>query len=130
MGCHSQLFAGQPIFAPLRDALSSGLPIAWTHVNRLPDYVYFDHSVHLAKGVACVECHGRVDQMPLMSRPQEMTMKWCLACHENPSPHLHEPSQVFEMPPPALTDMQRLVVVQHAALETRERRTDCSTCHR
>jgi hypothetical protein len=130
LGCHSQLFADEPLLAPLRQSVESNQPIAWAHLSRLPDYVYFDHSVHLAKGVACVECHGRVDQMPLMSRQNEMTMKWCVACHENPAPHLREPAQVFEMPPPTLTSAQHAAVAAHARLEPRQRLTDCSTCHR
>jgi hypothetical protein len=127
--CHSQLFADQALLAPLRRSVASGQPIGWTHVNHLPDYVYFDHSVHLAKGVACIECHGRVDQMPLVSRPQELHMKWCFGCHENPAPNLHRTDQVFAMPPRAQGDeqfAQRLA----SKLEPRQRMTDCSTCHR
>lgn len=128
--CHSQLFADQAILAPLRRAATSGLPIAWTHVTRLPDYVYFDHSVHLAKGVACIECHGRIDQMPLTARPEEMTMKWCIACHDDPRPHLRPPEMVFAMPPPRLSDAQVLALSRLIQLEPRQRLTDCSTCHR
>ena len=128
--CHSQLYADQAMFAPLRAAVSSGTPIAWTHVTRLPDYVYFDHSVHLAKGVACAECHGRLDQMPLVARPVEMTMKWCIACHQDPGPHLHPQRDVFAMPPPTLTDEQVLALSRLVQIEHGQRLTDCATCHR
>jgi Cytochrome c7 and related cytochrome c len=128
--CHSQLFADQAIFEPLRRSLAGHQPIAWTHVNRLPDYVYFDHSVHVAKGVACMECHGRLDQMPLVAKPQSMTMKWCVACHENPAPHLGPAADVFRMPAGRLSAAEVESVDRLLRLERRQRLTDCSTCHR
>jgi hypothetical protein len=128
--CHSQLFADQTMFEPLRRSLATHQPIAWTHVNRLPDYVYFDHSVHVHKGVACQECHGRVDQMPLVAKPQPMTMKWCISCHENPEPHLHAADEVFAMPSPRLVDTGPASALLAIKLEPRARLTDCSTCHR
>lgn len=130
LGCHSQLFADQALFAPLHSAADQQMPIAWIHVNRLPDYVYFDHSVHIAKGVACIECHGRVDQMALITRPQEMTMKWCLGCHQNPGPHLRYANDVFSMPPRTLTEAQSAALTRIVQIESRQRLTDCSTCHR
>jgi len=128
--CHSQLFADQALLAPLRQAVSTHSSITWTQMTRLPDYVYFDHSVHIAKGVACIECHGRVDQMSLMRRPQEMDMKWCFACHQDPAPHLHYASDVFSMPPRALTEAQAASLNRFMQIERRQRMTDCSTCHR
>jgi len=125
LGCHSQLFADQAMFEPLRKAAARGRPLAWAQVNRLPDYVYFDHAVHVAQGVACAECHGRLDQMPLVQPRAVMEMKWCIACHEAPGPRLHPPSDVFSMPPMAPAAPARV-----AALEHRQRRSDCSTCHR
>lgn len=130
LGCHSQLFADQALLAPLKLAVSTGQPIAWTHIDRLPDYVYFDHSVHITKGVACIECHGRVDQMPLTRRPQEMTMKWCFACHQDPAPHLRFASEVFAMPPRQMTEEQAASLNRFMQIERRQRMTDCSTCHR
>jgi hypothetical protein len=128
--CHSQLFADQSILAPLRRSVASGQPIAWVHVNRLPDYVYFDHSVHIAKNVACLECHGRVDQMPLIRKPHPLLMRWCIECHENPAPHLHPADEVFSMAPSRLSDAQLKSLNQLVQLESRQRLTDCSTCHR
>jgi hypothetical protein len=128
--CHSQLFADQAIFEPLRRTLASHQVLGWTHVNKLPDYVYFDHSVHVAKGVACMECHGRLDQMPLVAKPQAMTMKFCIACHENPAPHLHAAADVFAMPAARLSEAELASVNQLIKLEHKQRLTDCSTCHR
>ncbi len=132
LGCHSQLFADQALLAPLHRALEQHQPIAWKQATHLPDYVYFDHSVHVAKGVACIECHGRVDQMALMRRPQDMTMKWCFACHQNPAPQLRFADDVFGMPPRALA-VEEAALLQRLAqhpLESERRLTDCSTCHR
>ncbi len=128
--CHSQLFADQALLAPLKQAVSTHQPIAWIQLTRLPDYVYFDHSVHVAKGVACIECHGRVDQLSLMRRPEEMKMKWCFACHQDPGPHLRYADEVFSMPPRAMTEAQAATLNRFMQIERRQRMTDCSTCHR
>jgi hypothetical protein len=128
MTCHSQLFTDAPMLAPVRESAERGMPLHWTRVHRLPDFAYFDHSIHVKKGVACVECHGRVDRMPLMRRVAPLTMQWCLDCHRDPSAHLRDPSHVFDM----TTSAQARVAggVPHPALDSRRRLTDCSTCHR
>ena len=97
MTCHSELWTGAPMLAPIRESLASGKPIAWQRVAKLPDYVYFDHSIHIARGVPCVACHGRVDKMPLMARAQPFQMRFCLNCHRNPAPQLRPPDQVTRM---------------------------------
>ena len=97
MTCHSQIWTNAAMLAPVRDSLADGKPLQWRRVARVPDYVYFNHSIHLARGVPCVTCHGRVDQMPLMSRAQPFQMKWCLDCHRNPAPHLRPPSDITRM---------------------------------
>jgi formate-dependent nitrite reductase cytochrome c552 subunit len=128
--CHSQLFTDASVVKPLHDSARTGQPIAWKRVHTLPDFVFFDHSVHVAKGVACIECHGRVDQMPLMWRAQPLQMQWCLACHANPAPHLHPPSEVFRMPPHSVSAAESQQLTRLLKLESRQRLTDCSTCHR
>jgi hypothetical protein len=128
--CHSQLFSNAPLLQALWASDRSGKPIAWQRVHELPDFVFFDHSVHVAKGVACIECHGRVDQMPLTWRAQPMQMQWCLNCHRNPLPHLHAPQDVFRMPPPLVDAEETQVLARILKLESERRRTDCSTCHR
>ncbi|TXH33921.1 MAG: cytochrome C [Rhodospirillaceae bacterium] len=97
MTCHSQVWTGAPMLAPVRESLAENKPLEWQRVARLPDYVYFNHSIHIARGVPCVTCHGRVDQMPLMTRAQPFQMRWCLDCHRDPGPHLRPPSEVTRM---------------------------------
>lgn len=128
LNCHSQLFVDAPLLAPLRESERTGVPIAWQQVHRLPDFVYFDHSIHVNKGVACIECHGRVDQMPLMRRVASLQMNWCVECHRNPLPHLRDPAKVFSMLP--LNDADAATVRMLGKLQSEQRLTDCSTCHR
>jgi len=97
MTCHSQVWTGAPMLAPVRQSLASDRPLVWHRVARLPDYVYFNHSIHVAQGVPCVACHGRVDQMPLMRQAQRFQMGWCLDCHRNPAPKLRPADQVTRM---------------------------------
>ncbi len=95
MSCHSQVWTDSPMLKPVRDSWETGVPIAWTKVHDLPDFVYFHHSVHVNKGVSCQTCHGEVNKMPLMWKEQPMTMEWCLDCHRNPGPRLGPVDRVF-----------------------------------
>lgn len=124
--CHSQLFVDAPPLAPLHRSAADDRPIAWTLLHKLPDFVYFDHSIHVAKGVGCIECHGRVDQMPLAWRSAPLLMEWCIDCHRDPAPHLRPREQVTAMTPTSAGLAKTLRV---PLLSTR-RLTDCSTCHR
>jgi hypothetical protein len=124
--CHSQLYVDAPILAPLHRSQAEHRPIAWTLLHKLPDFVYFDHSIHVAKGVGCVECHGRVDQMPLEWRSAPLLMEWCLDCHRDPAPHLRPREQVFATTPTSPALARSL----HVPLQNTRRLTDCSTCHR
>jgi hypothetical protein len=99
MNCHAKVRTDSAKLLPVRESYASGLPLAWVKVHNLPDYVYFNHSAHLAGGVACVSCHGRVDQMIQVSQVQPLSMSWCLECHRNPGPSLRDPSQVTVMDP-------------------------------
>jgi hypothetical protein len=130
LSCHSQLYPQAPVLEPLRQSARTGTPIAWQRVHSLPDFVFFDHSVHVAKGVGCVECHGRVDQMPLTWRAQPLQMQWCLECHRNPAPHLRPREQVFDVAAPRLAANEAQSLARSLHLESRQRLTDCSTCHR
>ena len=128
--CHSQLYTDAKVLEPLHESARTGVPIAWNRVHTLPDFVFFDHSVHVAKGVACFECHGRVDQMPLTWRAQPLQMQWCLGCHRNPGPHLHPKEDVFRMPPATVSARESQELARILRLESTQRLTDCSTCHR
>ncbi|HET9160226.1 MAG TPA: cytochrome c3 family protein [Caulobacteraceae bacterium] len=97
MTCHSQIWTGAPMLGPVRQSLASGKPIAWNRVSEIPDYVFFDHSIHVNRGVPCSACHGRVDQMPMMERDHPFQMRFCLDCHRDPAPRLRPPDQVTRM---------------------------------
>jgi Cytochrome c7 and related cytochrome c len=129
--CHSQLFSDAAMLAPLREAARTGKPLHWIRVHDLPDFVFFNHSIHLAKGVGCVECHGRVDRMPRIERVASLEMQWCLGCHRDPAAHLRPHDQVFDMgstPPADAKARAELAANYH--LQSTQRLTDCSTCHR
>jgi hypothetical protein len=128
--CHSQLYADAGVLAPLRESARTGRPIEWKRVHRLPGFVFFDHSVHVAKGVGCVECHGRVDQMPITWRAQPLQMQWCLQCHRDPARHLRPHEQLFDMAAPPLSEEDARNLARLLKLEGTRRLTDCSTCHR
>src|SRR5690348_11752735 len=85
MNCHRQIWTNAELLAPVRDSYSSGKPLLWARINDLPDFVYFNHSIHVAKGIGCVTCHGRVDRMPLMFQHASLQMEWCLDCHRDPA---------------------------------------------
>jgi hypothetical protein len=129
--CHSQLFIDAPVLAPLHRSAASDMPIKWNRVHDLPDFVYFDHSIHVNKGVACIECHGRVDKMPLMWRVASLEMQWCLDCHRNAPLHLRPQNEVFLMQDKKPTTEQEVVQLKRIyRLQSTRRLTDCSTCHR
>ncbi|CAD6561300.1 cytochrome c3 family protein [Paraburkholderia sabiae] len=129
--CHSQLFTDSPVLAPLHASMDSNTPIHWNRVHDLPDFVYFDHSIHVNKGVACIECHGRIDEMPLTARVASLDMQWCLQCHRNAPRHIRPLADVFKMSdirPLSQQEIGQLNRLFH--LQDTRRLTDCSTCHR
>lgn len=97
MNCHNLVLPDSPKLAPVRESFATGEPVEWTRVHMLPDYAFFDHSVHLAAGVGCATCHGQVDQMDKVTQEQPLSMGWCLSCHRNPDPNLRPPSEVTNM---------------------------------
>ncbi len=129
MNCHSQMWATAPALAPVRQSYRSNRSIQWTKVYNLPQYVYFDHSIHIHKGIGCSSCHGRVDHMPLTWQAPRLTMSWCLECHRNPEQYVRPKSEVFNMsykPPPDQATLGHALVVAYGI----RRKTSCSTCHR
>jgi hypothetical protein len=129
MNCHQQLWAVTPTLEPVRESYRTGKSIEWTRVNDLPEYVYFNHSIHVNKGVGCSTCHGRVDKMPLMWQAQPLTMQWCLDCHRHPERYVRPREQVFNMSyaPPVnqIALGEQLVREYHI-----QSLLSCSTCHR
>ncbi|HEY0481141.1 MAG TPA: cytochrome c3 family protein [Kofleriaceae bacterium] len=126
LGCHNQIWNDTPSIAPLRDSAETGLPIRWQRVHSLPDFVYFDHSVHVRRGIGCVSCHGRVDEMAAVHQVQRLTMSWCLDCHRDPVPNLRPRERITSMTwTPAPGEQAELARrYQPRSL------THCSTCHR
>jgi len=132
MTCHSQLWTNADVLAPVRESLAQNRPIDWHRVARVPDYVYFRHDIHIAKGIACVECHGRVDRMPLTYRAKAFEMKFCLDCHRDPAPHLRPRDQVynFEWKPPADHAVLGRLLMAEYHIKSPTELTSCGTCHR
>jgi len=129
MNCHSQLWTQSAELEPVRESFRTGQSIQWTRVHDLPDFVYFNHSAHVNKGIGCSTCHGRVDRMPLMSQHASLQMEWCLDCHRKPEQYVRPQSEVFNAawePPADQLEKGRDLVKQYNL----HPRTSCSTCHR
>jgi hypothetical protein len=132
MNCHSQLFADSPYLEPVRESFRSGKPIKWTRVHDLPDFAYFNHSIHVTKGVGCSTCHGQVDQMPLVYQEASLQMEWCLGCHRQPEKFLRPKDKVFDMnwqPPADQMEQGRRLAAEYK-IPKADVLTSCSTCHR
>jgi hypothetical protein len=129
MNCHSQIFSNSPFLEPVRQSFESGASIQWTRVHDLPDFVYFNHSIHVHKGVGCTTCHGPVDRMPLMWQEQSLQMEWCLECHRSPERFVRPREAVFSvdyMPPADQLELGKRLVAEYQI----QKLTSCSTCHR
>jgi hypothetical protein len=154
MNCHTQIHKDSINIKPLADSYTTGKPVEWTRIHDLPDYAYFSHSAHVTRGVSCVECHGRVDRMPVVYQVEPLSMGWCLNCHRNPDPHIRDPKLVTDLAwGVTLSDIQKremsamykLAFASQTALNATDREVigrywrdrnhlnpsqDCSTCHR
>ncbi len=97
MTCHSQIWSDSPELKPVYDSFKSGKPISWKRVHDMPDFVYFNHAIHVDKGVSCVSCHGRVDKMPLTTKVHTMSMSWCLDCHRHPERYIRPKDKVYDL---------------------------------
>ena len=132
MNCHSQIWTNAPILEPVRASFRDNKPLHWTRVNDLPDFVYFNHSIHVRKGVGCATCHGRVDKMPLMYQEASLQMNWCVNCHRNPAQFVRPREEVYNMAwerPANDPDLGKRLV-QEYKIASVEQLTSCSTCHR
>jgi hypothetical protein len=132
MNCHSQIWVGSDILAPVRESYTRNRSLRWERVYNLPGFVYFDHSIHVKKGVGCVSCHGRVDQMPFTYQVPSLLMEWCLDCHRYPERHLRPKDEIFNMSWTPEGDPSELGRELHAKYEIHDTRylTSCSICHR
>lgn len=133
MTCHSQVWTGSRMLAPVRDSLSASIPLRWQRTGRLPEYVYFNHAVHVNNGVGCSSCHGEMThKMQMTYQRNAFSMDFCVNCHRNPQDYLRPPDRIFDMqwqPPHDQGRLgARLVAKYH--INTSGLLTDCSTCHR
>jgi hypothetical protein len=129
MNCHSQLFNTEPILEPVRASFREDRPLHWIRVHDLPDFVYFNHSIHVKKGMGCETCHGRIDQMPLTLQENTLQMEWCLNCHRNPEQYVRPRSEITTMGyrPPVPQSVIGPQLVKAYGIQSL---TSCSTCHR
>ena len=132
INCHSQIWNTSPYLEPVRASFRDDKPLRWIRVHDLPDFVYFNHSIHVTKGVGCETCHGRVDRMPLMIQKQSLQMEWCLDCHRDPSRYVRPRDQITQMgyvPAKAQSELGPELVREYKIAD-KEHLTSCSTCHR
>lgn len=135
MNCHKKIWADSEMLKPIRDAFKNDTPIRWKKVHDLPDFVYFNHSIHVNHGIGCVSCHGKINEMPLTSKAQRMYMGWCLDCHRNPESQFRPLADITNMywkPPESWkkTDKYVHLGVTHFKEGTINQRTNCYICHR
>src|SRR5690349_19979286 len=132
MNCHSQIWVGSEMLEPVRESYRTGQSLQWQRVYNLPGFVYFDHSIHVQKGVGCSSCHGRIDEMPLTYQVPSLLMEWCLDCHREPEKHLRPREAVFDMKweePPDQVE-RGLELKKDYDVRDAQFLTSCSVCHR
>jgi hypothetical protein len=132
MNCHSQIWADSPYLEPVRASYRENKPIEWERVHDLPEYAYFNHSIHVAKGVGCSSCHGDVANMPAVYQENSLQMEWCLSCHRQPEKFLRPLDQITnsKWDVNELSDEERLKLKADYHIRSKEMLTSCSTCHR
>ena len=129
MTCHSQIHSTAEMLAPVRESWQTGKSLEWVRVHDLPDFVYFNHSVHVKKGMGCETCHGRIDEMPLTLQQNTLQMEWCINCHRNPEQYVRPRGEVYTMgyKPPVPQSVIGPQLVKEYGIRGN---TNCSTCHR
>lgn len=129
MSCHSMVWKDAEILEPVRESYREDRPIEWIRVHDLPDFAYFDHSIHVKKGIGCTTCHGQVDEMPLMWRTETLNMDWCLGCHRDPTPNVRPREEVFSVDwsPDDLSSAEHAALAEEYGVQSL---LNCSICHR
>ena len=131
MNCHNQVLKDDPRLALVRESAQSGKPIPWVQIHKLPDFVYFNHSVHVNRGVSCVECHGRIDQMEEVYHAKPLSMAFCLECHRHPETKLRPPDKITDLAWQPGSESQQIEFGQKAMRDWHvESLQTCSACHR
>jgi len=134
INCHSQIWSTSPYLEPVRASFRDDKPLQWIRVHDLPDFVYFNHSIHVKQGVGCETCHGRVDRMPLMLQTSSLQMEWCLNCHRDPSQYVRPRDQIttmgYQVPEGTTQAELGAQLVKAYNIAGVEHMTSCSVCHR
>lgn len=132
MSCHSKIWVNSPMLQPVRASYASGKSLEWLRVNALPDFVYFNHSIHINKGIGCTTCHGPMGDMPITYRANTLYMSWCTNCHKHPEKYVRPRSEVFSATyqPPANQEELGLKLMKEYKIKNAALITDCYTCHR
>jgi hypothetical protein len=131
MNCHQLIKPQSPLLAVVRASYESGDPVPWVQIHQAPDYVYFNHAVHVNRGISCVECHGRVNAMPVVYHAQSLSMKFCLNCHRDPGSFLRAPGDVYNLESPALAAAGRTAEAARLIRDWKIKPPEsCSGCHR
>jgi hypothetical protein len=132
MNCHSQIWVGSSMLAPVRESYRTDKSIEWDRVYNTPGFVYFAHHIHVQKGIGCSSCHGRIDRMPFTQQSASLLMEWCLDCHRDPTSHVRPREEVFSMSyePPADQRQLGTRLVEEHKIRDAQQLTSCSTCHR
>jgi hypothetical protein len=132
MNCHTNILPNSPKLLPVRESYATGQPIPWVRVHDLPDFVYFNHSAHVRRGVGCVECHGRIDKMERVYQAKMLSMGWCLDCHRNPGPRLRPADQITNMAwvPGEDPNVLGQRLMKQYNIRDEQYMTNCSICHR
>jgi hypothetical protein len=141
MTCHSQIWSDSPELLPVQESFRTGKPLQWNRVHDLPDFAYFNHEIHVNKGIGCESCHGRVDQMPLIKKVHTLSMNWCVDCHRHPEKNIRPKDKVYDMGWSASQELDEnnqpysqaalgAKLVKEYKIMPPEQLTNCSICHR
>ncbi len=131
MNCHSIIKTASPVLEVVRQSYTTGEPVPWVRIHQNPDYVYFNHSVHVNRGVSCVECHGKINEMQVVQQAKPHSMSWCLDCHRNPAERIRDPKDVYNLDSPTLAAQGKLADAQKFVHDWKVKPpTSCSGCHR
>lgn len=132
MNCHSQMWVGSRMLEPVRESYASDRSIEWKRVYNTPGFVYFDHSIHIQKGIGCSSCHGQLDRMPFTYQAPTLLMKWCLDCHRDPAKEIRPRAKVFDVnyqPPANQAELGRQLMAEYH-IGSANKLTSCTVCHR
>lgn len=131
MNCHSMVKKDSPLLAPVRHSYETGEPVPWVKIHQVPDYAYFNHAIHVNRGVSCVECHGKINEMDVVRHAQPLSMSFCLDCHRNPAPRLREKADIFNLDSPTIAEKQGIQAATKFVHDWNIRPPQtCTACHR